>query len=128
MQSIKKSQNLVLISNSKKGKFNVNLIQGITIFLILLAVLMTIFSETVPLMQSAASNISDEGVCASIGCNWNGTLSACEVNSSSNVTCSFNEIPMGNLFNRTSVVVIIVMAGILVMILSLILKKKLGEE
>jgi hypothetical protein len=114
-----------LINKSKKGKLKIDLFSAIAITLTLLVVIMSFFSDAIPIAQSAAANITNEGRCGDVGCNWNSTSNQCIMNSSgTNVTCDYNEIPLGELFGRSSFIFMIILAALLIMIMKAILFPK----
>jgi len=84
--------------------------------LVVIVVLFQAYAVIVPVAGAASDDMNDSNRCATVGCSWNTTGTAfCAdgTNTSAVCTAANQSIPLGNLFNPTGVIYIIVMIGLL---------------
>ena len=113
-------------------KLNQAFIGSAIMGILIIVVLFNIYAAIVPEAQTAGTDLTDAGICVDVGCFWNETHGAlftgntsCQVSSElKNETCSSDyTIPLGNLFNSSGIVFLVIMVALLIIVLRGYLKK-----
>ena len=126
------------ILNDKAGKLNQGVVNTAIVAIVLVVVLFQVYASTMPTAQAAGDLMNASTRCAlgtannGATCFWNSTASAalgCQDNSTNDAvgqicTDPNYEIPLGQLFNGTGVVFIIIMASLMILVVKSFMKGK----
>ncbi len=99
-----------------------SIIAKVTLSIVGIVILLSVFASLVPITQSAGDDLGDENQCTRTGCFFNATSNAttsdCTTQAGNSITCATSTgIPLSTLFAGGGVLFLIVMAGLFLLVL-----------
>lgn len=117
--------NLQKLVQNKKGQRFEKIFLTITILIVTIIVLFSLFNALVPEAQSAGTQLGDAQTCGDAGGFFNATQGLClnGTNPADIALVSFSSIPLSGLFSASGIVILLIMVGLLLVILGLVLRR-----
>lgn len=119
------------LDSNKQGKVDFrNTTLKVTLIIVGVIVILSLFEAMIPEVQSAGNSMNDSNRCATVGCHYNDTVSnPCRNstgNTSTTMSCqqSASSIPLASLFSGTGFVVLLLMVLLFLVIMNMVMRKK----